>query len=280
MLKTLSFIARHPLTKDRPLAAFSRFAKWQIRSRLKNEVVVPWIGGAKLVVRSGMTGATGNIYCGLHEFADMAFLLHLLRPGDLFVDVGANIGSYTVLASAVVGADAIAFEPDPETMAALKKNVAINGIEDRVTTVEAAVGREPGKTRFTVGLDTVNHVAHEEDADTREVEVTTLDHVLDGRDPVMIKLDVEGFEADVIAGSARTLQKESLVAVATECDEGDVIRPLMDAGFARVNYQPVARQLSEKFEPGQHNALYLRNSSMVARIVTEAPRREILGKAI
>jgi hypothetical protein len=36
---------------------------------------------------------TGNIYCGLHEFADMGFVLHFLRPGDLFVDVGANIAA-------------------------------------------------------------------------------------------------------------------------------------------------------------------------------------------
>ena len=46
-----------------------------------------------------MTGATGNIYCGLYEFLDMAFLLHFLRNGDLFGDIGSNIGSYTVLAT-------------------------------------------------------------------------------------------------------------------------------------------------------------------------------------
>ena len=57
-----------------------------------------------------MTGATGNIYAGLHEFVDMAFCLHLLRSGDLFVDVGANIGSYTVLASKVAGANSVTLE--------------------------------------------------------------------------------------------------------------------------------------------------------------------------
>lgn len=51
-----------------------------------------------------MTGATGNIYVGLHEFEDMAFLLHVLRRTDLFVDVGANIGSYTILAGGAAGA--------------------------------------------------------------------------------------------------------------------------------------------------------------------------------
>jgi hypothetical protein len=45
-------------------------------------VIVPWVGGTSLVIETGMTGATMNFYCGLHEAADMAFVLHSLRPGD------------------------------------------------------------------------------------------------------------------------------------------------------------------------------------------------------
>src|SRR5208337_4657605 len=79
----------------RKVAAFYRYGWWQAASRLQETIEYEWVSGSKLLVKNGMTGATGNIYCGLHEFADLAFLLHLLRPGDLFVDVGANIGSYT-----------------------------------------------------------------------------------------------------------------------------------------------------------------------------------------
>ena len=62
---------------------------------------------------------TGNIYCGLVEFADMAFVLHVLRAGDLFVDIGANAGAYTLLASSVAGAKTTCFEPAPATYARL-----------------------------------------------------------------------------------------------------------------------------------------------------------------
>jgi len=58
-------------------------AAWQVRSRVGTECLHPWIGGTQLVVRSGMTGATGNIYCGLHEFAEMAFVMHVLRGDDV-----------------------------------------------------------------------------------------------------------------------------------------------------------------------------------------------------
>ncbi|WP_017364163.1 hypothetical protein, partial [Methylococcus capsulatus] len=99
ILNTLSFLLNHPLSQGRKLPALARFVRWQLGSRLlPGEVVCPFVNDACLVVRPGMTGATGNLYVGLHEFEDMAFLLHYLRPEDLFVDVGANVGSYTVLA--------------------------------------------------------------------------------------------------------------------------------------------------------------------------------------
>src|SRR5262245_35956083 len=106
------FLCSHPLTRDHRFAGFARFCRWQIESRFHREVIVPWVGGVRLAVRRGMTGATGNLYAGLHEFVDMAFTLHFLRPSDLFLDVGANIGSYTLLASGVCRARTIAFEPD------------------------------------------------------------------------------------------------------------------------------------------------------------------------
>src|SRR6185437_5282689 len=97
-------------------AAFWRFAGWQFQSRIfRRPVIYPFLEKSKIIVQGGMTGATGNIYTGLHEFEEMMFLLHLLRPADLFADVGANVGSYTILASAVAGAGSISFEPLPAT---------------------------------------------------------------------------------------------------------------------------------------------------------------------
>jgi hypothetical protein len=98
LLNTLRFIVEHPLNSGKRLASLRRFAAWQIGSRLvPGPVVVEFVGGTRLLVAPGQTGATGNLYAGLHELPEMAFVLHLLRPGDLFVDIGANIGSYTPL---------------------------------------------------------------------------------------------------------------------------------------------------------------------------------------
>ncbi len=80
----------------------TRFLRWQLGSRLlRMPLLVPWVGNTSLVIEAGMTGATMNFYCGLHEAVDMALVLHALQPGDVFLDVGANVGTYTILASAV-----------------------------------------------------------------------------------------------------------------------------------------------------------------------------------
>jgi FkbM family methyltransferase len=124
---------------------------------------------------SAMACATGNIYCGLHEFVDMAFVLHALKSNDVFLDVGANIGSYTVLASGVCGARTIAFEPDPKTAEHLRRNIEINALDDLVKVHEVALGRAAGKGVLTVGLDTVNHVAVPGEAYTQTVPMCRLD---------------------------------------------------------------------------------------------------------
>ena len=97
ILSTIRFITNHPLNREHKLGAIIRFAKWQLGSRLvPGAVVYDWINGSRFLVKTGETGLTGNIYTGLHEFPDMGFLLHFLRSDDLFVDVGANVGSYTI----------------------------------------------------------------------------------------------------------------------------------------------------------------------------------------
>ena len=78
--QTPCFIVGHPMNRGEPVAALARFVSWQIRSRLQYEVVVDWIDGAKLAVRREMTGATGNIYYGMHEYVDTLPVERLHHP--------------------------------------------------------------------------------------------------------------------------------------------------------------------------------------------------------
>ncbi len=153
------FISAHPLTKHDPVRPLVRVAMWQIKSRIQREVIIPWVGNQKLIVKRGMTGATGNIYVGLHEFVDMMFVLHFLRCGDLFLDIGANVGTYSILGSDVCKANTWAFEPDPDAAHALRRNIEINGLQALVSVHEVVLGALEGEVPFTIGQDTGNRVA-------------------------------------------------------------------------------------------------------------------------
>ena len=142
---TARLIWSHPLSSRNRAEALKRWLRWQVGSRiLPGSAIVPFAGSAVLVVQPGLAGATGNIYLGLHEFEDMSFVLHCLREGDRFADIGANVGTYTVLASAVRGAETLAIEPVPETFAHLLDNLRVNGIESRVRALQVGIAGRPG----------------------------------------------------------------------------------------------------------------------------------------
>ena len=163
-----------------------------------------------------MTGATGNIYVGLHEFTDMMLPLHFLREGDLFLDIGANVGSYTVLASGVCQAETWSFEPDPGTVRHLRRNIEINNLDGRVTVYELALGDAESEISFTIGLDTMNKVAAVGDKNVRSVRQQQLDTLIGEYQPVMIKMDVEGYEEEVFRGAQALLANKCLKVIELE----------------------------------------------------------------
>jgi FkbM family methyltransferase len=291
LIQTLRFIARHPLNRNDKLGSVLRFARWQLGSRLvPGDVICPWINGSRFLARPGETGITGNIYTGLHEFADMGFLLHFLRPGDLFVDVGANVGSYTILACAAAGARGIAFEPVPATHQRLRDNVRLNELEERVRCLNMGVGARPGTLAFTRDRDATNHALApgERAANAIDVEVTSLDVALAGEAPVLMKIDVEGYETPVIEGARETLSRPSLATVIMELngsglrygfDEAAILAQMAALGFGTYSYDPLERRLVEldgkNLESG--NTLFVRDKSRTLERLADAPEVLIHG---
>lgn len=288
LFSSMKFVLNHPLNRARKAAALLRYTRWQVGSRLMpGAVAVSFINDLSLIVQPGMTGATGNIYCGLHEYEDMALALHLLREGDLFVDIGANIGSYSILAAAA-GAKVLAFEPIPKTFEALQKNIRFNGLEDLIDARNMGLGAEVSTLEFTAGLDTVNHVVSEADhgVETISVPVDTLDRCLGKRQPSVIKIDVEGFETSVLKGAAKALDSQKLLALIVELngsgarygfDEQALHDWLCDRDFDTFSYSPEARELTSL--AGQRslggNTVYARDPEKLKERLKSAPRYQL-----
>lgn len=277
LARTSRFFASHPLTKNDKTRAWARYVDWQVRSRLRDETIVPWIGGQRLAVRRGMWGATGNIYAGLHEFSEMMLVLHFLRPGDLFVDVGANVGSYTVLASGVAGAYSVAFEPAPDTAALLRRNVEINGLDHFVTVHEMAASASDGFVSFTSGLGPENAV---DTHGSQQVRCCRLDDVLRDLHPEMIKIDAERHDAEVIKGAEAVLACESLKVVMTEDVSPPVASALAAHGFEVAHYNPFRRDFTATPSDVAPNSIFVRDRTFVISRLAVAKPVTIFGSVI
>jgi FkbM family methyltransferase len=136
-------------------------------------------------------------------------LFELARDAAVFVDVGAYSGIYTMLACAANPAlRAVAIEPNPAMQPILRRNIALNDLDDRVTVLDKALSSNAGRARLTIPADDRTAASlHHETRDGRSVDVavTTGDDALAGLPVDLIKIDVEGWEHEVLDGIAGLL---------------------------------------------------------------------------
>lgn len=275
------FVLAHPVGRRRPVRCRTDMLRWQLVAS-EAPRIVPFVDGARLWARRGETGVTGNIYVGLHEFADMAFVAHLLRPGDLFADIGANAGSYSVLAAAVAGARVVAVEPVPDAADRLRANLELNRVAERVTLHNVAITNRPGTVRFTADADTVNRIAAGQEGGRRLIEVsaTTLDGLFAAEPPILVKIDVEGHEAAVLEGARTLLATGAVMALVVEMGDrsGRAAEILEEERYAPLTYDPFTRSLRPRFDIGNGgNLIWVRDKAAVVHRLRTARPIEVKG---
>lgn len=213
----------HPQTDTIHLA--SRIAISLLRRRIplfKNAVVD--IGGARVI--ADLTTPFG-LYLYRRGFPqpEAHLLRTLLRPGDVFVDGGAHIGIFTLIAASVVGKHGcvLACEPIEGTMRLLSANVHLNGF-DQVKLKAVALAEEAGRTQiysFGAGSAFSSFAPATLDGSERtEIDVVSLDELTDGcRDRVrLVKLDLEGAEVSAVRGAVQLLKHRPDFLVEVEPD--------------------------------------------------------------
>ena len=279
------------MVKRNTWKSIKRFVNWQFFSRLTNwSFVVPFVNETRLVIKKSMYGASGGVYLGLIEFNDMAFLIHYLRNTDLFLDIGANVGTYSVLASGVAGAETIGIEPIPATYQHYLDNVYINRLSDKITALNLGLGSEKGKLQFRTDLGCSNCVAHSDYENNITVDISTLNDVTEGKSASFLKIDVEGFEYHVLSGGKKVLHDPTLNIIIIELKghaqqygtSDDEIHDFLNSnGFSPFKYKPYSRELIglDKYD-GKHNTIYIRNEKLAQERIKNAPKFEVLGEKI
>ena len=278
------FANRHKLARQSRGRVFQRFLRWQVASRtIREPIVLPFVGGTRLIISKSMPGAAVNYYVGLPEVEEVALALHFLRPDELMGDIGANIGALSVAAAGIGKARVIAMEPVPSTYRALRDNVAINHLQDRIDAIPVGAGAEAGVLHFTVDRGGNDRIVT--DGSGQAIAVRPLDAVF-SETPSMLVLDVEGFEPAVVQGAMRILADPQLKVVIVETlglskdyglDDAAMHRTMLELGFQTQNYDPAKRTLTATAGMDPVNTIYVRDLVHVAQRLRDAPSFQVDG---
>lgn len=283
LLRILWFIVSHPLNSRCRMQAVLKFISYQLAVRFcKAKLVVDWVNDTKFLVSKGETGLTGNLYCGLNEYDDMAFLLHYLAEDDTFYDIGANVGSFTLLASGVIKARSVSFEPLPSTFDRFIDQIRINRLDELVEAKNKGVGDKAGTLEFTNNLNCTNRVNTDPSyRNVTKVDVITLDECCAPTTNTFVKIDVEGYEKFVLDGGANFFSNTNVSALIIELNgsgtsfgvnDNDVHKTVTSAGFQPIAYDPFNRKVLplETFRRGG-NTIYVRDIAFAQNRVATSP---------
>ena len=287
-LNPILFIFNHPLNRGVRIKSLFKFLSWQLLTTFGNfSLKFNWVGDAVLLIKRGESGLTGNFYVGLMEFEDMSFLLHTLQEDTIFIDVGANMGAYTVLSSKVCGSKTFAFEPVPSSYNRLIDQIYLNKIDNLVTAKNIGLGQKKGFLKFTNNLNAMNRVSFEEnESNTILVKVSQLDEEIELDKRVFLKIDVEGYEYDVLMGAKKLLESDSLIGIILELNDcgltyghtkNDIHNLLIKYDLMPIRYHPFTREIRplNGFNHGGGNTIYIKDIERMHELATCSPIRTI-----
>lgn len=204
-LPRVEYFLRHPTFRSQPLRVLSRVARWELIRALNCLAEIPFDGDSKVLVSSADGVGRVLYYFGDYEGHIQRVFDRFLGSCRLFVEVGANFGLYSVFAAKrmAAGGRVLAFEPNPEVARRCRYN--IDGLAN-VELREIGVGAKSERLLFRATANTATGMVVDDPGagDTFSVQIEPLDDLVTDQID-LLKIDVEGHEAAVLAGASRLL---------------------------------------------------------------------------
>ncbi|MDH3249889.1 MAG: FkbM family methyltransferase [Acidimicrobiia bacterium] len=185
-------------------------------------LIAPRWGGKLIVPADDLSLTPTLVQEGMYDSGLTRFLIANLRPGDTFVDVGANLGVFSILAALRTGprGHVHAIEANPSLVEVIHDNVALNYLQDRITVTSAAAVAEPGNVDLHVtgrfmGESSIDPAPRDYRGAVSSVTVPgmRLDEIPIDTDVRIMKIDVEGAELAALQGAQRLLTRTEWLIV-------------------------------------------------------------------
>ncbi|WP_417541612.1 FkbM family methyltransferase [Methylophaga thalassica] len=229
---------------------------YQVFKRTTHSVISHKIfNGKQLFLYPTCNISTMFMYTDIPDKNELLHIRDLIKNSDksvMFLDIGANIGSYSVAVMDICN-DVIAFEPHPYTNMRCKMNFLLNGVSEKCVK-NFALSNKSGKIKFSDfgGSSTVNHIVDEDSQNGIEVEVSTLDLFWEDSSNCqnfnyVLKVDVEGFEKQVFEGGEKFLKDGAVIGIIFECfDDNEVFDLLNSYGYLDIKRLSANNFLAKK----------------------------------
>ena len=280
IIKAFTFIWRHPLVQNERFSAFYRYIKFHIVNRNGQECIIPFLEHS-LLFKKG-EGSQGHYYTYLEDFEEMLFLLHFLDMDDRFIDIGANIGSYSILASTNIGCHTLSFEPSVENYKILNSNVQLNNVQSTIKLYNYALGdKNESKTIGFKGAMT--YITNNKRLNLQRTVIKKLDNIVAYAN--LLKVDVEGYEEFVLKGAKGVLSHPKTNAIIIELagynrygsSNEKVHNLLIQHNFFPIKYFPYERVFNrlKTYRKNQFNTIYIRDEKFVENRLINSPKYKI-----
>jgi len=280
------------------LKVVKNFLVLQIKKKLSQKpFVFKTCSKSFAFVQKGIDSSSisGLFYYGLNEFNEVLFAWHILRPDDIFFDIGANQGSWgLILCPKKIICHQ--FEPSTETFEILKKQISLNErFKDYLIPHKKAISNKNSTVNFTKDFFTSNQIIekNKKDINYEKVKSITLNSASEKYGmPTLIKIDVEGFNYQVLEKGNKVLENPTLKALIIETFRRQEFKKksfiefeelLASYGFYPYSYNPIMRTIkpiTKTNDPllNDNDTIYFRVSRDDLILLKESKPLKVLGK--
>lgn len=280
------------MVEVKPIIRQQKLSAWKRRIGRRSEFIKQVYPDVRMVLYADCI-LSQAIFVDNFEWQEIKFITHFLKTSDCFIDIGSNFGLYALIAAKKVGRKGrvFAFEPASKTFARLERNIRLNHVKN-ILPSRVALSSSPGMLPMSISQDghdawnSLTMPARGEHYLSEMVQTITLDDFVKEKGLMegikMIKIDVEGWEKEVVRGGLATLSAEWAPVLQVEFSEpaliaagtssSDLISFLENLGYKMYRYLGKTERLlafEHKGEPLDRNLYAIKDLEMVRRVLSE-----------
>ncbi|MBK7302051.1 MAG: FkbM family methyltransferase [Saprospiraceae bacterium] len=232
---------------------------------IKKRVFINWEDHIKWVVDSRFQSSKNPYYYKHPEKAEFEMLTKLLNKGDVFYDIGSNVGLYSIYLAVKCNIKCYAFEPDEQAATINRLNQELNSVRHLVEIFPFAISDVNGFSQFTSGLDINNKI--DSIHGVKIIQTKNLDSFVHLPKPHAIKIDTEGHELMIIRGASSILENGNLRLIILEynhLDIQDIIKIMCNYQFVPVTLVHGNMKLNTNLPPTISGNLFFVRSELIA----------------